>query len=229
MIAEVMPHGSPVPEEYRGIEEEVSALEVRVTALQILSENDHEAACSLERQLYERDTAIIERLAPAKTAAHRAHKEICDLETMLRGPIVTARPLLRQKIGAWRQKQRAEAERVALIAREAARKQAEEEALARAQMLQDRGEGARAEAVIATFQAPAVVVATPKPKANGTTVRETWSAVVEDKLRLIAWVAQNPTERHVYLDANLSALSAQAKLFKSSLSIPGVLPMSRFS
>jgi hypothetical protein len=229
MIAEVIPQGSPIPEEYRGLEQEVSALEVRVSSLQILSEPDHEAACALEQQLAERDTAIVARLAPAKTAAHRAHKEICDLETMLRGPIVKARPALKQKIGAWRQQQRVEAERLAQVARDAARRQAEEETLARAQAFQDRGEGERAEAVISTFQAPAVVVATPKPASYGTRAPEVWRAEIEDKLKLIAWVAEKASERHVYLDANLSALSGQAKLFKLSLSIPGVRAASRFS
>lgn len=227
MIAEVLPPDAEIPEEFRGIEEKASALEVRVQALMILTEEDHQAACELERQMADQEKAILAEILPAKQAAHQAHQRILALEKRLAGPIARARPLLKGKIGAYRRALKEAAEREAAAAREAARKQAEDEALLRAEVLAGRGEPDRALASLSAFTPPAVVVSTPKPQAHGVNVRQVWGAVVDDKLALIAWVAENPKERHVYLEPSPQALSAQAKLFKETLAIPGVRAVSR--
>jgi hypothetical protein len=227
LIAEIMPSDAEIPEQYKGIEQESSALEVRVQGLIILTEEDHGAACHLERQMAEQEKVIAAEISPAKEAAHQAHRRICELEKRLAGPIARARPLLKSKIADYRRKAREAAERAAAAAREAARKQAEDEALLRAEALQNRGEPERAAAVIAHFTPPAVAISTRKPEAHGVTTREVWNAAVDDKLALIAWVAERPVERHVYLLPDLSALSGQAKLFKADLRIPGVRSVRR--
>jgi len=228
MIAEVVGSDLPIPEEYRGIEKEVSALEVRVRRLSIITPEDHDAACQLERQLAAQDSAIVARISPAKSAADRAHQEICDLEKVLRGPLLKSRPLLKQKIGDWRVEQKRLADEGNRQRALAAQRLAEEETLDRAVTLERQGQG---EAAAALLSVPAVAspisVAAPRIEARGVAIRENWSAELVDLRLLIAWVAEDIQGRYHFLSANGPALNSEARNRKAGFNVPGVKPVMR--
>lgn len=119
-------------------------------------------------------------------------------------------------------------------AEEEARQRAEEEKLAAA--VEAEAEGAPAEDVEAILDAPVhvapVVVFTPpivtpvvpqtfERAAGVSKPRENWSAVVDDPLALIRYVAEHP-DCIEFLTPNMPALNAQARSKKLGMSIPGV-------
>lgn len=67
--------------------------------------------------------------------------------------------------------------------------------------------------------APVAVIAA---KAAGVSTARPWKARLLNKVELIKWVAQAPEERQHFLDANESALTAQAKATKENTKIGGV-------
>jgi hypothetical protein len=227
MIAEVLPSDVPVPDEFRGVEQEVSALERLVHDMTINSEEEHRTACELERRLADEIAAVKARTTPGRQAAHRAWKEFCDLENHLVAPLERAKPILKALIGSWRRLKAQEAEAEAQRLRDLARRQAEAEALERAQRLQDRGEDAAALAVLdRPMVAPVVITAAPL-KSYGVKVQKRWSANVEDMTALLRWVLESPSERLVFVEANMAALNRQAVTYKAALNIPGVMAAER--
>lgn len=133
-----------------------------------------------------------------------------------------ARSILEPKIITF---QRAEAARVAeeqRRANEAAaaeRRKMEEEA--RAAQASGDEETAVALTTAAEVMVAPVVQSNVPTKGTGTSARSTWSAEVEDLLKLVQFVAANPQFIGL-LQANATALNAQAKSLKASMQIPGV-------
>jgi uncharacterized membrane protein YqiK len=79
-----------------------------------------------------------------------------------------------------------------------------------------------AEAIVAEadlFQAQ-VALAPATPKVAGTSIRETWHFVVEDKLTLVQFVAANPQFLNL-LDVNQSAGNALARSLKKDMRVDG--------
>lgn len=167
---------------------------------------------------------VNDRLGPAVDAAHKAHKTLTTLRAELLAPFDQAEVKIKGTCASYITMVQREAERKRLAAEAEARKQAEEEALARAEQLQKQGRTAEAHAEIA---AP-VVVAPPEPVAppvaipKGMVPRETWSARVDSPLALVQFVAANPSYIGL-LEPNQSALNDLARGLKGKMAIPGVV------
>jgi hypothetical protein len=222
MIAEILSSETPIPEEYRGVEQEVSALELRVRSLVLVTEADHEAACSLERELARQIEAVKAKTNPAKSAAHEAWKKLVELENFLLKPLETAKPVLKERIGLWRLERKVEADRQAQALREQALRLAEEEALARAQRLQEKGDAAGADAALERCSPPPVVIAAAPLRTHGVKVQTRWYAEVQDLESFLRWVLDAPAERLGFVEPAMPKLNKLAQAFKDSMSVPGV-------
>lgn len=136
-----------VTPETKESEIEAQALLGHAQSLTVACREHDEAAQGFLRAIVQRKKVIVDALAPAKSAAHKAHKELTMLEAKLCDPLDTARAIITGKVLAFQQVERRKAEAEAhrlqeearkveqarrqaeLDALEAARKVAEEEAL----------------------------------------------------------------------------------------------------
>jgi len=221
------------PQALAKVETEGSAVEQRAKEIEILTAEDHEQACTLEREWADHEKQALALVEPACEASHRAWKANVALRDRLAGAFERARRTLKAKLGAWRETERRRIEDEARLARAAAQRVVEEEALERAQRYQDAGRPAAAEAALTILPAAPVVTAARPPAPMGVNVRKTWSAEVTDFPALIKWVAENPAQRSQYLLPAMPALNAQAKAMKEVMNstpapIPGVTGISRF-
>ena len=119
---------------------------------------------------------------------------------------------------AW-ERERLEAER---LAQEAARRQAEDEALARAVALEAQGEKQEAEAILAApIPVPQVILPRSVPAGHGGMTQKYYSAVVVDIKALAKAVLEGKVPVQA-IQGNDVFLNAQARQFKETMSYPGV-------
>lgn len=211
------------------VEREVSSLELQVNSLVIVTAEDHESACALEKRIGAALTKAKGITQPAIEAARESLEAARKVQSDLCGPLERAKPTLRAKIGAWKDAERRRIEEANRAAAEAASRLMEDEALDRAARLERAG--APAAAMAALDHVPVVATFAPiaAPQSHGVSVRKTWSAEVEDLDALILWVSQDIQARKGYLFPSLPALNAQARSLHEALNIPGVRPTWRFS
>lgn len=180
-------------------------------------------------------------------AAYASHKAIVAAKRAHADPVDEAERIVKQKMGAYRQKQEDEARERQRVAEEAARKVAEEarrvaEAAARkaaeearaAEVARLKAEGdkkAAAAAARAAIYVPPVVVAPPAPvvvphvapaTAAGVSFRERWTASVADFPALVRAVADGKAPIAL-LAPDMSALNRHATAYKATAPIPGVV------
>ena len=167
---------------------------------------------------------VNDRLGPAVEAAHKAHKALTTLRAATLAPFEAAEKAIRGAASSYLAEVQRKADAARREAEQIARKQAEDERLARAEQLERQGRTAEAHAEIAT----PVVVAPPEPVAppiaipKGMSTRETWSARVDSPLALIQYVAANPQYLNL-LEPNQTALNDMARGMKAAMQIPGVV------
>lgn len=149
---------------------------------------------------------------PAKDAAHKAHKEVCNIENQLCEIPKKAVAAVKPKIIAYRQEQERIRQAEESRLREVARKEEEERRLQQALELERAGKEEAVEQVLAApIEAPPTVV--PKaPTPKGTSVRESW------KHRVI----NGDLVPRAYLMVDDRALAALARAMKSKASVAGV-------
>ena len=149
---------------------------------------------------------VIARFAEPKKKADEAHKAVRALERSFLDPINDKIDALRDAIEKW---YAAEMRRIAAEEERRRKAAAELADLAADAEAQGDGETAAAAVVAAVMEDATVSVV---PKCAGTTMRETWKAVVVD-------LAQLPRE---YMIVNQAALDKVAQATKGAVPIPGV-------
>lgn len=151
----------------------------------------------------------------------KAKKEVMDL---FRGPLATleqAESAIKTAMLSYQSEQR----------RIAAEQQAaiDKAAKAEAARLEKQAETAQATgdvALAATLQATAAVITAPvvqaePAKVSGISSRETWKAIVTDKLAFVQHVAANPELIDLLL-VDQKAIDAMARALKANLNLPGI-------
>lgn len=170
-----------------------------------------------------REKAIAAWFKPLKSAAKAMHQLFCDRERDALAPLVKARAAGNAKIGAWKRAEEERRQAAIRLAEEQAKRDAERLQVEQAEALAMAGREAEAVALIAApaetvmpvFQAEA-------PKLQGSSFRRYWKAEIEDLVKLVLWVAENPEDRIQYVAPNESALSELARQREDKLKIPGV-------
>lgn len=211
----------PVPD-VAAYEAAAPAIVQRARALTIASEDDATEAGRFLVSIATERKARVSAVAPAKTAAHAAHKAMTALEAKLVAPLDEADGILRPRIAAWERAKREQYEAAQRAAAEAARKEAEAKQIANAVEAEAFGMDDVAEAII-DGPAPIHVVApvAPPPKVEGVSTRKTYRAEVVDLAALVRHVAANPVHAALILP-NETALNAMARTLKDAFQIPGV-------
>jgi hypothetical protein len=174
-------------------------------------------------QMRKQVTAFFE---PMKTAAHAAHKAVCDRENETLKPLLNAQKELSKKLVAFEAQveadRRAEQERLRIEAKAIAEREAREEserlALEDAVALEQAGDTVAAEAVLANpapivpRYVPAPIVPSPLTRVSGAVGKETWKARITN-INLV------PRE---WMIVDEAALNKHAANRKQMAVVPGV-------
>jgi hypothetical protein len=203
------------------IEEKALTMTEQVTALAVVDKETYDLANSFGAAAKELLKAIDEAFDPIIEAAHKSHKTALEQKKKQSAPVEAVKKMVDAKMVAWYQAEKAKAEALQRAAEAAARKKAEDEALAQAQLLQDMGMDEAAEEAL---EAPVVLELgkTFEPeKAEGVSYRDSYSATVVNLMLLVKAVAAG-TQPLACIEANMVTLNGFARTLKSEANIPGV-------
>lgn len=194
----------------------------RAKSIAITDALTYASACEFLKGIKGLRAEIAETFEPHIRRAHEAHKALLKEKSDAEAPLADAERIVKAALVTYDQVQeRARREEQTRIQAEL-RRQEEERRLNEAIALEDAGEAAEADAVLAApVDVPAVAVAPATPKVSGISYRETWGAEVTDLAALVKFVAANPQFAGL-LTPNMPALNAQARSLKGQLQIPGV-------
>lgn len=210
----------PVPD-VAAYEAAAPAIVQRARALTIASEDDATEAGRFLVSIATERKARVSAVAPAKTAAHAAHKAMTALEAKLVAPLDEADGILRPRIAAWERAKREQYDAAQRAAAEAARKEAEAKQIANAVEAEDFGLPEVADAILDEKPIPVSVPVAPPPKVEGVSTRKTYRAEVVDLAALVRHVAATPAHAALILP-NEGALNTMARTLKEAFQIPGV-------
>jgi len=211
-----------IAEKEQTMEEQLRA---NINAIEIITVTDaatFAAAGERVKSLTEIEKKVTGYWAGLKEAAHKTWKGIVSKEKDMLDPLGKKKDEQKQLAKAWfdaEEKKRIEAERVA---QEAARKQAEGEALEQAVAVEQSGDKDVAEAIIsAPVVAPQVVVPTTVPKGYGGMTQKYYSATVTD-IKALARAVLAGQVPEMAIIGNETFLNTQARSLKETMNWPGV-------
>lgn len=173
------------------VKEQAATLEQQAQAYQIITNEDYEQAAGFLKRVKGAAKEVSEYWKPAKDAAAKAHKEICEKEKAMLSVCDSAERVMKTKMLTYSQK--IEAERRA--AEEQARKAAQKESdrlLAEAAKAEKSGDTMQATVNMAMAEQmesvkPAVQVS--KPQVQGISTKKVWKVRVTDAKAVPAYVA----------------------------------------
>lgn len=214
------------PEYELAVQQQTNDLAATALSLTISTPAAHVSGQELIIAIGAMKKQVTEFFTPMKTAAHAAHKAVCDRENQTMKPLLDAQKELSSKLVAFERQvetdRRAEEERLRIAAQAAAEAEAKAEAerlaLEDAVELEAAGDIAGAEAVLANpvpvlpRYVPAPVVASPITRIAGAVGKETWKARVINP-------ALVPREWLIVDEAGLNKHAANRK---SMAVVPGV-------
>jgi hypothetical protein len=170
--------------------EKKEALELvqNATGLKVVDTQTFTDGAAMLKAVVEKLRGWREAIAPAKEAAHQAHKRICDLEKTVAEPLMHVESYLRKQLTSYTSEQeRIRREEEAELRREAeekARKEAEEAQIAAALEAEQSGDKQGAEQILAAAPEPVfvppVVLERAVPKVAGLSTRKNWKFRIVD-------------------------------------------------
>jgi hypothetical protein len=175
---------------------------------------------------------IAETFDPHIKRAHEAHRALLKEKQDAEAPLTEAERIIKNALGAYHTEQ----ERLRVLEQQRlereAKQRADEEALARAAAMEIEGREFGDAALVEEARQvlddqlvapppPVASVARTTPAVAGIVHRTTWSARVVDLMALVKFVAANPSYIGL-LQANQTALNAQARSLKAAMRLPGV-------
>jgi KTSC domain len=215
-----------VPEHEIEVQQQTTTIAEQAQLLTITTPAAHVAAQELIVSISAMKKQVETFFEPMKTAAHKAHKAVCNRETEMLKPLAEAQKKLSEKIVAFEKQveadRKAEEERRRIEAQAIAEREAKEEAerlaLEDAIELEEQGDTEGAAAVlanpvpIAPRYVPAPIVPSQISRVSGAVVKETWKARVVN-------AALVPRE---WLMVDEAALNKHAANRKQMAVVPGV-------
>ena len=193
------------------LDKEASAL-TRAREWVVNSDEDYAALDAFSMDLKGLETFIKADFKESKEKAFAAHKAISSQEKAHLNKVTEARALCRPKLVAWENKRKAEQDELDRIARAKARKEAEDKALADAELAASEGHEDAADAIL---EAPVVLAPTPPPPPplkRKTVISEAWTCEVTNE-------AAVPAE---WKSPDMPRLMGYARSSKKAARIPGV-------
>jgi len=196
--------------------EAMTALEV-ARAFAITSDADYLMADSYCVGLKELEKSILSDFEEPKKKAAEAHKAIVAQEKKHLEPVTQARAIYKDKMGSWQEAQRKAAEAQAELDRIAAKKAAEDEALARAARAAEFGDDKTADEIINTPVIIEPVKAAPASPKSQTVFRTIYDYEITDASLI-------PRE---YLTPDLVKIGHAVKTMRAETVIPGIRVFTR--
>ena len=217
------------PAEERELKNEIR--EVVTTATELAKIETHESCeqagaflVEIKKGMKHVDEKFNESLTKAqdvKKAAEAARKELVSLIDEIKAPAKKAEVILKNAIGKFYLKMKAEQEAEEKRLADIAAKEAEEAALEDAVEAEKEGDHEEAEAILNEPPAPVATVATDmKPKAAGVGVSMLYRADVLDIKKLCQAVADG-TAPIGAVEANMTFLNRYATMMKKEFKVPG--------
>ena len=172
------------------VKQEALSVEEQANTLTVSNNEDYNTAAAFLKQIKAAKKGVTEYWKPAKDAAAKTHKEICQKEKAMTSVCDNAEKIIKSKMLSYSQK--IEAERRA--AEEQARKAAQKESdrlLAEAVKAEESGDLIQTTVNMAMAEQmesvkPAVQVA--KPQAQGISTKKVWAARVTDANQVPAYI-----------------------------------------
>lgn len=215
-----------LPAEVVAVQTRSSSLATQAAEIRVTDPDTQVLAADMLITVAQMQTEIERTFAPMKAAAHKAHQVICQQETQLKWPLVTAEAALKSQIAGYVAEQNRLARETDEANRKAERERAEREAAAatidqaidQAIDLEARGNTKAAEAVLASpapapvrYQAPAPTQAN-VAATKGVSTRTSWDYRITDFNAI-------PRE---YLLINETAIKNAGKSTQGRIRIAGV-------
>ena len=201
---------------------ELSPIVQRAALMMVRDVPEHEAALTAIRDLRSAEKRVEDAFGEPKSAAHKAHKAISELEKKILDPLVKARKVLGAKCDLYEGEARRKAEEERRAQEDAARRAEEERKLLDAIAAESDGNADEAEAILAEPVAVPVIPLRPAvAKVEGVSTRQAWRAEVCDLLALVRYVAEHP-EWIGLVEPNGPALNALARSQRDAMAVPGV-------
>jgi regulator of protease activity HflC (stomatin/prohibitin superfamily) len=204
------------------LREEALSWPAKALALTISNADTYVSASDMLRGIKALANAIDEKLDPNIARWHAGHKASVAEKASMKAPLTEAEGIIKRALAAYEQEQqriaRAEADRLAAIARQAEM----DRKLAEAVAAEAQGDDVAACAILdePLVSAPVFVPAA-VPKVAGVSYRTTYAARVTDKTALVKFCASNPQFLHCVMP-DMTALNALARSMKTNMQIPGV-------
>ena len=201
------------------LQTEVTEIELRASHTIIETNEQYEEAAEFCREIKQRSSQIAEFFKPMKTAAHKAHAQICEREKAMLDPLKKAEKIVKGALGDYQmrleEERRAEKERLRKKAQEEAERKLEEAVEA-----EENGDAITAEAALeeaAMYQSANITVKTEKPKAQGVSAMTDYeiTAIVADAVP----ISINGT---VLRPVDESAVLKLIRQSKGTVEIPGI-------
>jgi hypothetical protein len=152
--------------------------------LEVVDDVGYSLAASLGLRVSNRIKLIQNEFEPSRTAAHKAHKAITELERKLLDPLKVVKAEMSKKAGAYNAAKLRAAREVEEKRLAEARKLAEQAALEQAVELEDLGDEEGAEMVIENVQTPPPMPVEAAPKVAGIKHKERWKHRVVDAAKI---------------------------------------------
>lgn len=208
------------------VDAEIQALELQqqLQAITITDQVSYDFAVAARTEGKSRLKTINEFYDSIQDPAYRAYKNILDKRKLVCEPVERGLSVVNAALLKFDQEQeRLRREEQARLEAEA-RRQAEDERIRMAEQM--KAEGANAETIDEVLDAPVIVteiaVAAPTyEKSKAVVYRDNYSGECTDIMALIKYVAKNPQFRNL-LQPNATAINAQARSLKDSMTIPGI-------
>jgi len=204
------------------LSQSISTVELKAEAIVIANDDDYKEASEFGREIKRAAADVTAFFKPMKEAANKAHKQVCDREKVMLGPLQRAESTLKRAMGDYalqkeRERQAAEAEARRIAQEEADRKLAE---AIKAEQEGDAQTAATAlmEADFADRMSNTITVAVEQPKAEGISTSKDWEIVSIDERNVpveLVGVMLRP------IDAK--AVIRLIRSSKGSVQIPGVV------
>ena len=119
----------------------------KVQNFEITCDEDYEAAGNFGREIKRRTSDVVEFFKPLKTAAHQAHKQICDREKEVLKPFSDAEKIIKKSMSDYLAEQERKRKEQEEQMKQLAQKQIDE-SLEKAAELEAEGKGDEAERMI---------------------------------------------------------------------------------
>ena len=219
------------------VEQQGLALVTDAKALVIQDEPSYQRAGLMLRTVKDYLRRVAEVCEPVVSAAWAAHRAAVAQRTNLEAPAKEAEGVLKRAMIGYTEeidRQRRETQRRAAAEVEAARLAAvaeeEERQVAAAMEAEANGQEEQVAAiltapiVVAPFTPPVVLPS--KPKVEGVSYREDWTAEIFDLLELVRAVAAGRQPVSL-LQPDMTVLNGMARALKSVMNVPGVRSVSR--